>query len=76
MTQVPIGEAQGRLPELIATLGPGESIQVTEDDRPVARLVREVPASRRPGVPGSAVGLLTVVADDDAHLADFGDYMP
>jgi hypothetical protein len=34
----------------------------------------EVPRKRRQ--PGSAKGILTVVSDDDAHLADFAEYMP
>jgi hypothetical protein len=31
---------------------------------------------RQPRIPGSAIGTLTIVAEDKAHLEDFGDYMP
>ena len=30
----------------------------------------------QPRQPGSAKGKLRIVADDDEHLADFGDYLP
>ena len=76
MTRVTIEEAQDRLPELIAGLRPGEELQITKDDRPVARLVGESPGRREPRKPGSAVGTLVIVADDEEHLEDFRDYMP
>jgi len=34
------------------------------------------PAQRRPRTPGSAVGKLKVLVEDDEHLKDFQDYMP
>ncbi len=76
MTQIPLEEAQSRLSELIAGLRPGEELQITRDDQPVARLVGEAPRIRKPRVPGSAVGRLSILADDDEHLKDFEDYMP
>jgi antitoxin (DNA-binding transcriptional repressor) of toxin-antitoxin stability system len=76
MTQVTLEEAQSRLSELIAQLQPGEELQITKDDHPVARLVGESPRPREPRRPGSAVGVLTIVADDEEHLKDFEDYMP
>ena len=33
------------------------------------------PAKRRARTPGSAVGKLTVLVEDDEHLKDFQDYM-
>jgi antitoxin (DNA-binding transcriptional repressor) of toxin-antitoxin stability system len=76
MTQVPLEEAQLRLSELIAGLMPGEELQITLDDQPVARLVAESPRRRKPRQPGSAVGRLVIVSDDEEHLEDFKDYMP
>jgi antitoxin (DNA-binding transcriptional repressor) of toxin-antitoxin stability system len=76
MTQVTLEEAQSRLPELIAGLRPGEELQITKDNQPVARIVAEPPRPREPRRPGSAVGMLTIVADDEEHLEDFKDYMP
>ena len=76
MTQIPLEEAQSRLSELIAGLRPGEELQITRDDQPVARLVAESPRHRAPRQPGSAVGRLMIVADDEDHLEDFKDHMP
>lgn len=75
MAHISIEEAQLRLHELIARLQPGEEVQILANDRVVARLIAEAPA-RKPRQPGSAVGTLVVLSDDDAHLEDFGDYMP
>ncbi len=76
MNRISLGDAQARLPELIAGLQPGEEVQITQGDRPVARLVGERRRTRRPRKPGSAVGTLVIVGDDDEHLEDFKDYMP
>lgn len=73
---IPIEEAQARLTELIAGLVPGESISITKDDQTIATLVAEAPRCLEPRVPGSAIGILTIIEDDDAHLEDFRDYMP
>ena len=74
MTAVTIEEAQTRLPELIAALKPGEEVVLTRDDLPVARLVPVPPAKPQPRF-GSCKGMLTIVAEDDEHLADFKEYM-
>jgi antitoxin (DNA-binding transcriptional repressor) of toxin-antitoxin stability system len=76
VTQVSLEEAQSRLSELIAGLRPGEELQITRNDQPVARLVAESPRRRAPRQPGSAVGRLVIVSDDEDHLEDFKDYMP
>lgn len=69
-------EAQVHLATLIAQLKPGEELVIVEQDRPVARLTAE--RTEKPGLrrPGSAIGKLTIVEDDDDHLADFREYMP
>lgn len=76
MTRITLTEAQLHLPELIAGLQPGEEIQIFSEERLVARLIAELPSIRKPRQPGSAVGTLTILADDQQHLEDFGDYMP
>jgi antitoxin (DNA-binding transcriptional repressor) of toxin-antitoxin stability system len=76
MATATIEEVQSHLGALIAQLKPGEELVIIERNRPVARLVAEPTEERRLRKPGSAVGELTVVADDDAHLKDFNEYMP
>jgi antitoxin (DNA-binding transcriptional repressor) of toxin-antitoxin stability system len=76
MKAITVEEAQARLPALIASLRPGEELLITRDDRSVARLIAEPPRRRSPRTPGSAVGKLTIVQDDDEHLEDFKEYMP
>ena len=75
MTSIPIEEAKARLDEIIAGLVPGEEIEITKDDRPVARLVGELPPLREPRKPGSAIGKIFIISDDDEHLKDFKEYM-
>ena len=76
MATITIEEAQARLPALISGLKPGEELVIIQQDRPVARLVAEPSKTRVPRQPGSAIGKLTVVEEDDAHLEDFKEYMP
>jgi antitoxin (DNA-binding transcriptional repressor) of toxin-antitoxin stability system len=76
MPHITLIEAQQHLPEIIAGLTPGETIQIFQDDRPIARLMLETPTLRKPRKPGSAIGTFTIVSDDDEHLQDFSDYMP
>lgn len=76
MHTVTVEQAQAGLPGLIAALQPGEAVLITAGDRPVARLVAEGTAARKPRTPGTAAGKLTIAEDDDAHLDDFREYMP
>jgi antitoxin (DNA-binding transcriptional repressor) of toxin-antitoxin stability system len=77
-TMITIDEAQARLKDLIHELTPGEEVVITEDHRPVARLVVEQPSparSPRPG-PGLCRGMITYMAPDfDAPLEDMREYM-
>lgn len=68
-------EAQAKLPELIATLAPGEAVVITQGAAPVAELHLLAKAQPRPQF-GNCRGMLTIVTEDDEHLADFTDYMP
>jgi antitoxin (DNA-binding transcriptional repressor) of toxin-antitoxin stability system len=76
MTRISVEDAQIRLPELIARLQPGEELQITKDDQPIARLVGETGQPRKPRQPGTAIGRLTIVEEDRSHLDDFREYMP
>ena len=76
MTHITLTEAQQHLSEIIAGLTPGETIQIFQDDRPIARLILEIPTIRKPRKRGSAIGTFTIVRDDEDHLQDFGDDMP
>ena len=75
MSSVTIEEAQASLPRLIHELPAGEEVVITENNRPVARLVTARPL-RKPRQPGNCRGLLTIVQEDDEHLKDFAEYMP
>jgi prevent-host-death family protein len=78
MATVTIQEAQAKLADLIHNLSPGDEVVITENNRPVAKLVSEVPKPKtglRPP-PGLGKGFITIVSDDDEHLKDFEEYMP
>ncbi|MCI0666137.1 MAG: type II toxin-antitoxin system prevent-host-death family antitoxin [Acidobacteria bacterium] len=73
---ITLQEAQAHLAELIAGLVAGEEVIITQDDRPVAKLIAERSPARQPRQPGSAIGKLIVHAEDNEHLEDFKEYMP
>jgi prevent-host-death family protein len=74
-TTVTLEEAKARLAELIGQLAPGDEIIITQENRPLAKLVPTAESRPRPQF-GSCKGMLTVVADDDEHLEHFKEYMP
>ena len=76
MPTVTIEEAQAKLRELIDELAPGEEVIITRNQQPVAKLVGQQRPMRKPRQPGSAKGKLVILAEDDAHLEDFKEYMP
>jgi antitoxin (DNA-binding transcriptional repressor) of toxin-antitoxin stability system len=76
MIRIPLTEAQLRLPELIASLQPGEEVEIFSGERTVARLIGELQSPRKPRQPGSAIGTLTILSEDETHLKDFHDYTP
>lgn len=77
MASVTIQEAQARLPELIHRLSSGDEVVITENDRPVARLVQTPPSAQRQRRQlGTMKGtVLDVASDFDAPLEDFREYM-
>jgi antitoxin (DNA-binding transcriptional repressor) of toxin-antitoxin stability system len=76
MQTTTIEDAQARLAAWISKLKPGEELVIIERDRPVARLVAEPSPIAIPRQPGTAIGKLTIIEDDDSHLEDFREYMP
>jgi antitoxin (DNA-binding transcriptional repressor) of toxin-antitoxin stability system len=70
---VSVEEAQTSLKQLIDKSAHGERVLITEGQQPIAELV-SVQTTGNP-VFGSCKGLLTIVSDDDEHLADFQEYM-
>jgi antitoxin (DNA-binding transcriptional repressor) of toxin-antitoxin stability system len=66
---VSVEEATTKLRELIAGLGPGDEIVIMEENLPIARLLGSGKPKQRPG-PGLCKGVITIVSDDDEHLAD------
>jgi antitoxin (DNA-binding transcriptional repressor) of toxin-antitoxin stability system len=74
MTTISVREAQANLAALIHELAPGQVVIITENDQPVAKLVA-LPAEKPRPTPGRCKGMLTVVAEDEAHLDEFADYL-
>ncbi len=75
MTTITLEEAQAKLSQLIGRLAPGEEITITEGRRPVAKIIGQGGAPRKPRRPGSAKGKLVILEEDDEHLKDFEEYM-
>jgi prevent-host-death family protein len=75
MRTMTIEEAQAKLSEVLDRLAPGEEVIMTRNAQPVAKLVGQQRPRRKPRRPGSAKGKLVILAEDDAHLQDFKDYM-
>jgi prevent-host-death family protein len=76
MRTVTLEEAQAHLSEMIDRLQPGDTLVITRNEKPVARLLVDETPKRKPRKAGSAKGLLTILQDDDEHLKDFEEYMP
>jgi prevent-host-death family protein len=74
---ISLEEAQANLKNLIHQLAPGEEVIITENQRPVARLVSEQPQPAklpRPR-PGLCKGAIVYMAPDfDAPLEDMKEY--
>lgn len=70
MTTLTLEEAHARLPDLIHNMTFGDEVIITENDRPVAKLVASSADKPRP-LPGRGKGMLTILAEDDEHLGGF-----
>ncbi|MBI1900310.1 MAG: type II toxin-antitoxin system prevent-host-death family antitoxin [Planctomycetia bacterium] len=72
MTTLSLEDAQASLPDLVHRLRPGDEVVITENDRPVARIVPAQPGGTR--ALGTLHGTVLYVANDfDAPLEDFKD---
>jgi antitoxin (DNA-binding transcriptional repressor) of toxin-antitoxin stability system len=69
---ITLEEAQAKLPELIASLPPGEDVVITRNAEPVAELHLIAKQHPRPQF-GNCQGMLTIEseAEDEEHLKDF-----
>jgi antitoxin (DNA-binding transcriptional repressor) of toxin-antitoxin stability system len=72
---ISIENASCRLAELIHGRGPTDEIVLTENETPVARILPSN-SSMMARIPGRLKGKLTIISNDDEHLADFKDYLP
>lgn len=73
---IPVEEAQTRLKELIAKLAPGEEIILTENQRPVAKIVGERAAHSPRPAPGLGKGSILFMAPDfDEPMEEFREYV-
>ena len=75
MTTATVEEVQASLPSLLLDLKPGEELLITVHGQPVARLVAESNPLLKTRQPGSAIGKLRIIEEDDEHLKDFEEYM-
>jgi antitoxin (DNA-binding transcriptional repressor) of toxin-antitoxin stability system len=81
MKRLMLDDIETNFAKAITNLNPGEVVQIVSGDKVVARLIGEsktlnqefVKPLRKARQPGSAVGTLKIVADDDDHLRDFVD---
>lgn len=72
---ITVEEAQASLRELIHKLTPGEEVVITEDQRPVAKLVANEPIPPRPS-PGLGKGSILYIAPDfDEPTEEMKEYM-
>ena len=72
---MPVEEAASRLVDLILALRPGDEIELTSRERPVASIVAKSESKPARRGFGACKGMLTIVREDDEHLTDFKDYM-
>jgi antitoxin (DNA-binding transcriptional repressor) of toxin-antitoxin stability system len=72
---ITVEDAQARLKEVISGLAPGEEVVITENHRPVAKLVGQArPRPPRPA-PGAGKGSIIYMAPDfDGPMEEFEEY--
>jgi antitoxin (DNA-binding transcriptional repressor) of toxin-antitoxin stability system len=67
---VNVEQAQSSLKELIRRTAEGETVVITQGDKPVAEL-RPVSGAVPAATFGACKGILKILADDEEHLKDF-----
>ncbi len=72
---ITVEEAQERLKEVIRKLTPGEEIVITDNQRPVAKLIGERSARPTRPAPGEGKGSILYMAPDfDEPMEEFEEY--
>jgi antitoxin (DNA-binding transcriptional repressor) of toxin-antitoxin stability system len=74
MSTITIQEACANLDALIHRLTPGEEVVITENDRPVAKLVATLHPPRRTPKLGTQPGSVLSMEHFDDPLDDFEEY--
>jgi prevent-host-death family protein len=74
MERVDLKEARKHLFELVRRAADGEEVIISEENKPLAKLVSAVPPARQRQF-GSAKGLIVMSDDFDEPLEDFREYM-
>ena len=78
MLQVSIDDAAKTFPALLQKVMMGEDVFITQNQKPVAKLVSagaQPSAVKKQIKAGSAKGLIKIADDFDAPLEDFAEYM-
>jgi antitoxin (DNA-binding transcriptional repressor) of toxin-antitoxin stability system len=75
VSTVTLQDAALHFREFVRALKPGEEVVITDEDRPIAKLTASAEAPVEVKL-GRCRGMLTILAEDDDHLADFAEYMP
>lgn len=75
MDTVSLTHAQSNLAQLIHRLKPGEELVITENDRPVAKLIAAPPSATEPRRLGTLRGTVLSMEHFDDPLDEFEEYM-
>lgn len=75
LATITVEEAQRNLKDLIQQVAAGQEIIITDHQQPVVRLISEPVKKRQPRQAGNCIGMIKIVADDDAYLDDFTEYL-
>ena len=67
-------KAQSTLADIVHQLSPGDEIVITENDRPVARILPAFPTPQKRQLGTMRGSVLSMSPDFDAPLNDFQDY--
>lgn len=74
-TTITIEEAQAKLKDVIDKLAPGEEVFITDNERPVAKLVGASPCRPPRPAPGLGKGSILYIAPDfDEPMEEFKEY--
>jgi antitoxin (DNA-binding transcriptional repressor) of toxin-antitoxin stability system len=73
---ISIEQASAQLSGLVRALGPNDVIVLTDNDKPVAKIVPNGSTTANKRVPGKCKGMLEIIDDsDDVILEEFAEYM-